>query len=424
MNFAYRRAVVKLSGQLKEKLIFNPFIFTRMFWLWVLSGITGGVIAGFYWLVVEHLIQLSELITDIWVIPLMACAGLLAGLVIDRLGDPGEMDLIVDNIRFKGGRLNYKNNPSMVLSSLFCISSGGSLGPEAPLVQVAGSTGTYLARRFKLKGEDVRNLTIAGMASAFTALFGAPLGGSLFALEILHHKHVTQFYQAMIPAIVASCSSYIVFLLITHTPLGPSWQFPPYIETSVADLGYSVMYALIATLFGWVFIFMVKTLKGLFKKMNIRAPFRLCLGGLLIGTIAYFLPLTRYFGHNEIGELLKGNFSLSVLCLLLVGKMLAISLTVTSGWRGGFIIPLFFVGISLGLIIHKFLPGHNATLIMVCCMAAINACVTRTPVSITVLLATMTGFHYFVPVMFASLTGFFLAPRTPLINSQLAKDEQ
>ena len=174
MNFGRKRAIVKISKHINSRLIFNPFIFSRMFWLWVILGILGGTIAGLYWIILEHFTHFLSTVSGIWIIPLMAVAGLLAGIVISKLGDPGEIDLIVDNIRFKGGRLNYKNNPSMLLSSLLCISSGGSLGPEAPLVQVAGSTGSYLARKFRLKGEDVRSLTIAGMASAFTALFGAP----------------------------------------------------------------------------------------------------------------------------------------------------------------------------------------------------------------------------------------------------------
>src|SRR5690606_23383682 len=103
-------------------------------------------------------------------------------IIIHKLGDPGEMDLIVNNIRFKNGKLNPENNLSMVLSSLLCVGSGGSLGPEAPLVQVTGSTGSWLGKQLRLKGEELRSLSIAGMASGFTSLFGAPLGGSLFSL--------------------------------------------------------------------------------------------------------------------------------------------------------------------------------------------------------------------------------------------------
>ncbi|WP_366878415.1 chloride channel protein [uncultured Christiangramia sp.] len=66
------------------------------------------------------------------------------------------------------------------------------------------------------------------MASGFTALFGAPLGGSLFSLGILHHKHAVEYYKAIIPAFVASCFSYIIFALIIHLRLGPIWDLPSY----------------------------------------------------------------------------------------------------------------------------------------------------------------------------------------------------
>ena len=118
-----------------------------------------------------------------------------------------------------------------------------------------------------------------------------------------------------------------------------------------------------------------------------------------------------------------GNFSVSFLLCILIFKIFAISITVSSGWRGGFIIPLFFVGTCLGLIIHQFFPGINVTLIIVSCMAAINSCVTRTPMSTTILLATLTGFGHFVPILFASLTGYFLAPKIPFISSQLLREK-
>jgi H+/Cl- antiporter ClcA len=140
---------------------------------------------------------------------------------------------------------------------------------------------------------------------------------------------------------------------------------------------------------------------------------------VLLGTIAFYFPLTRYFGHHEISELLTGTFTLKLLIALLVFKIIAIAITVTSGWRGGFIIPLFFSGAVLGLIIHQVFPSVNADLAIISCMAAINVCVTRTPMSTTIMLATLTGFDYLIPILFASLTGYFLAPRLPFIDSQM-----
>ena len=145
-------------------------------------------------------------------------------------------------------------------------------------------------------------------------------------------------------------------------------------------------------------------------------------GGLILGTIAYHYPLTRYFGHHQINELLNRSSSINLLVAILIFKIIAISVTVTSGWRGGFIIPLFFVGTTLGLILHFYFPSINQPLAIVCCMAAINSCVTRTPMSTAILLVTLTGFGYFTPILLASLTGYFLAPRIPFIKSQLVKE--
>jgi len=414
-----KRKLITYLNLLDQPIRFNPFVFSRTFILWALLGLIGGVIAGTYWIVLEYLTH-SLTFFDGWkVIPVMGISGLLAGLIIHFIGDPGEIHLIVNNIRFNKGKLDPKNNPSMILSSLLCVASGGSLGPEAPLVQVTGSTGTWIGKLCRLKGEELRSLSIAGMASGFTALFGAPLGGSLFALEILHHKHAVEYYKAIIPAFVASCFSYLVFALIIHLGLGPIWDLSAYEYSGIFDFGYAVLFAIVGAIFGWGFIYCTKFFKLVFDRKKVPIYIKTLIGGILLGVIAFYFPLVRYFGHHEINQLLMGDFSLTFLFSILIFKLIAISITVTSGWRGGFIIPLFFVGATLGLIIHKLFPDINLTLAIVSCMAAINACVTRTPMSTTILLATLTGFGHFIPILFASLTGYFLAPRIPFISSQL-----
>ncbi|MDO6390595.1 chloride channel protein [Pontibacter sp. BT731] len=234
---------------------------------------------------------------------------------------------------------------------------------------------------------------------------------------------MVEYYQALIPAFVASCSSYVVFILITHIGIGPTWNFPVYATPELNDFFYAMLYALAGTAAGWLFIFTVRQCRALFKKFRVPIYVKMAVGGLLIGIIAYYVPLSRYFSHDELNVLLAEEFTLGFLLLLLVAKILAISFTVTSGWRGGFIIPLFFVGATVGMIVNQAFPGQNLPLILISCMAAINACVTRTPISTIILLATLTGFQHFIPIMFASLTGFFLAPKTPLINAQLGVKE-
>lgn len=422
MKLKRKRKLVTYLNILDQPIRFNPFVFSRTFLLWAFLGLIGGLIAGLYWITLEFLTHEISLFEGWLVIPVMATCGLLAGLVIHFIGDPGEIHLIVNNIRFNKGKLDPKNNPSMILSSLLCVASGGSLGPEAPLVQVTGSTGSWLGKIFRLKGEELRSLSIAGMASGFTALFGAPLGGSLFSLEILHHKHAVEYYKAIIPALVASCFSYVVFALVIQLGLGSTWNLSAYEYSGVFDFAYAVLFAVVATAVGWGFIYCTKFFKSLFEKRRLPIYIKTLIGGLLLGAISFYLPLTRYFGHHEINLLLTENLSLKLLVAILVFKIIAIAVTVTSGWRGGFIIPLFFVGATLGLIIHQLFPSLSLTLTIISCMAAINACVTRTPMSTTILLATLTGFGYFIPILFASLTGYFLSPRIPFISSQMEKE--
>lgn len=421
METQKKRKLIQYANLLDQPIRFNPFLFSRDFFLWAFLGLIGGTIAGIYWITLETMTHWFAVFQGWHVIPLMTISGFLAGMVIHFFGDPGEIHLIVNNIRFNKGRLNPKNNFSMILSSLLCVASGGSLGPEAPLVQVTGSTGTWLGKLFRLKGEDLRTYSIAGMAAGFTALFGAPLGGSLFAVEILHHKHMVEYYRAIIPALVASCFSYIVFALIIHLGLGPTWDFPSYSYGGIFDFGFAALIGIIASAVAWLFIFCTKTCKRIFELRPLPIYVKTTIGGFLLGGISFYIPLTRYFGHHEINELIGQTLTWEFLMAVLLFKILAISITVTSGWRGGFIIPLFFVGTALGLLICQVLPGLNTTLVIVSCMAAINACVTRTPVSTTILLTILTGFGHFVPILIASLTGYFLAPRIPFIHSQLKK---
>src|SRR5690606_39223699 len=123
-----RRKLITYLNILDQPIRFNPFVFSRMFLLWAMLGLLGGLIAGLYWLGLEYLTEWLSVMNGWLVIPTMAICGLLAGLIIHFIGDPGEIHLIVNNIRFNKGKLDPKNNPSMIMSSLLCVASGGSLG--------------------------------------------------------------------------------------------------------------------------------------------------------------------------------------------------------------------------------------------------------------------------------------------------------
>jgi H+/Cl- antiporter ClcA len=257
------------------------------------------------------------------------------------------------------------------------------------------------------------------MAGGFTALFGAPLGGAMFALEILHHQHIVEYYEALLPAIVSSCASYLVFAAITKLGIAPTWHFPHYTLNNIDDFALAIVFGIIGSIAGWIFMAIFRGCDRLFAKIPGPIYVRTTVAGLGLGGFAAVLPLTRYFGHHELEAVLDGSFPVLFLLGLAFAKIVTISLTVTGGWRGGFIIPIFFTGACLGKAIAALIPGMNPALAMICTMAALNASVTRTPISTTLLLTKLTNVTPLTPILFASLVGFFLAPKVPLITSQL-----
>src|SRR5690606_31185811 len=97
MKLKRRRKLVTYLNILDQPVRFNPFVFSRAFLLWALLGLIGGVMAGAYWIVLEHLTGGLAFFEGWTVIPVMAFCGLLAGLIIHFIGDPGEIQLIVNN---------------------------------------------------------------------------------------------------------------------------------------------------------------------------------------------------------------------------------------------------------------------------------------------------------------------------------------
>lgn len=411
--------------------------FRTLVLLAALIGGGGGVLAAAYYYVLEGALYVvwevvAPAVGPIWLVT--ALGGLLVGLALRSLGVPGEIAAVVDNIHLQRGRIDIRQTPAMTVISILSIAFGGSAGPEAPLVQIIGSLGSRLGDGMRLIGPHVRTLTFCGMAAALGAFFGAPVGGALFALEIPHRRGM-EYYEALVPALVAAFLAFGVFraLVPGHGVLYPFQEVPEVtLRTVLMGTGLGVLGAAM----GVAFIALFRATGRVLERVEHHRVLLATGGGLALGLLSSAFPThlpttVLFWGEYQTRDLLAAapafadgavGVAVGVLLLLALGKALAIGLTLHTGFRGGFIFPLFFIGAAVGLAVWRASGGGvPLPVAALCLMAALNVAVTRTPISTTVILTTLSGTAMVPVIGAASLVSFLLTTPVSLIRTQRSR---
>jgi len=388
----------------------------------VLVGLGGGAVGAAY-VATLHLLQRGLWPThhgQLATLGILVAVGVAVAVIARVGGESGDVDLLVDNIHVLGGAEDVRRTRPLIPSSLLGIAAGGAMGPEAPLVQTTGTLGTWIATRRHRNRTDVRVLTITGMAAGLTVLFGAPLGAALFALEILHRRGL-QYYEALIPALVGSLCGYAVYVGITGAGLEPVWQFPPVPSMHAIDLLAAVGVGAVAGLGAVLFGLATRVTRRGFALLP--TSLRPMLGGLALGLLALWSPCARTFGEAQLGGLLTTKLAAGALAVAVLAKLAGTSVTLGSGWKGGFIIPLFFIGAALGQLAHQGMPGFSESMLMAAMMAALCTGVTKTPLGSTLVVTEMAGLPLLPVTLIAALVAFMVTKPVGLITSQRPRTE-
>ncbi len=410
--------------------------YEQMIFCSALIGIAGGLVATVYYYVLEaclHLVwhTLPEFLSPyfpasipswnyVWIATTIG--GFLVGLTLYFMGLPGEVSFVVDKVH-SPGRISLSQTPAMIIASLISITAGGSAGPEAPLVQINGSFGGWLGKKLNLTVSTVRVLTLCGMSAALGAFFGAPLGGALFALELPHRRGL-EYYEAVIPAVLSAILSFFVFRFNTGLTIGGMYHFAAIPKLSLMNLGEGALLGMTGALVAWIFILLFRGIGHLSEYLRDRIILLATLGGLSIGLIALAFPQTLFFGEKEINTIVEtgSTFGVTMLLLIAFAKMLAVSCTLHSGFRGGFIFPLFYIGAAVGLAISLAIPQVHPTIAMICMMAAVNVAITKTPISTTVILSVLSDTAMVPVIVIASFVSFLLTTHLCLIKTQRSRN--
>ena len=252
------------------------------------------------------------------------------------------------------------------------------------------------------------------MAAGFTVLFGAPIGSAVFALEILHRRGL-EYYEALLPAGIGSLAGYVVYGLVTGLGFHPLWRFPEPHTLHFTDLGVGLAAGLAGALLAVAFIAAARLFRRCFEAMP--SLVRPIVGGAALGGLAFATPYALTYGEGQIQVIVATKIAVATLLLALVAKLVASSMIVSSGWRGGFIIPMFFLGAALGAVAHDVL-GVSKVVAIVALMAAVNTGVTKTPFGSTLVVSEMAGLRLLPPVLLAALVTLFLTSRVSMIHTQ------
>ena len=410
--------------------------YSKLIFCAVIIGIAGGLVATIYYFVLETMMHgmwhtLPEIVKPlfpswlpttnyVWIATTVG--GFFVGLALYFLGLPGEMAQVVDKIH-SPGKIDIRKSPAMVIASLIAITSGGSAGPEAPLVQVNGSLGSWLGEKLKLTTASARILTFCGMSAALGAFFGAPIGAALFALEIPHRRGL-QYFEAIGPAIIAAILSFTVFRLNTGITIGGFYHFEEVPALSPQNLFEGLVLGVIGAGLAVMFIAIFRIIGKLLKPLEQNRILLATLGGLSIGLIAFAFPQTLFFSEAQIQTVIETGAGLGVgmLIAIAVAKMFAISFTLHSGFLGGFIFPLFFIGANAGYAVSLLIPQVHPTVGMVCLMAAVNVAVTKTPVSTSIILSVLSGTAMLPVIAISSFVSFVLTSQISMIKTQRSRD--
>ena len=308
--------------------------------------------------------------------------GLLVGLLVKLFGDHSGIFAEVMLEFGKTGRFDYRNAPGIVLTAFVSLIAGASLGPEAPLADASGGMGTLLADRLKLDEQETRTMGYSGVSGMLAAFITSPFGGPILGLESAQGGTGGKqtYFWVLFPSLLSSAVATVVFVLLSGTFFETLYKFPTY-SPKLMDLLYGVPLGLIGGAVGLLFMFSLKCLQQLFQPMREHLVLRGLIGGLGMGLIGALLPLTLFSGEEQTLELITQAAEIGFLMLIVLGlvKLFATSLLLATGWKGGYIFPIMFASVALGMAVNLLFPAIPVAVTVAATMAGALVAALKAP---------------------------------------------
>lgn len=363
-------------------------------WLAILlpMAATVGTASAFFLWSLDELTRLR--FSHPWLLYLLPAGGALIGWMYHRLGKSVNAgnNLIIDEIHQPGAGVPRRMAPLILIGTLATHLFGGSAGREGTAVQMGGSIASFFGKLLKIDAVSLRLMLMAGVAAGFGSVFGTPIAGAVFALEVLVIGRIQ--YEALIPCFIAALVAHWTCMAwgTGHTNYHVE-VIPPNTSANLPDFWLFIKAVVAAVAFGLVggiFATACHRLGGFFQKRIASPILRPAVGGGIVILLFWLAGTPDYLG---LGVLSNAPGAVTLPAMFTNGyipdsawlwKMVFTVVTLAAGFKGGEVTPLFFIGAALGNTLAAAM-GAPVDLFAAMGMVAIFAAATNTPLASTLL---------------------------------------
>lgn len=390
----------KITG---KKILLYFWAFIKWLLIAIVTGVIGGIVGGVFNLSVSYATTMRE--SHAWLLWLLPVGGvIIAALYKVTKMEAKNTNAIIDSVHLG------ENVPAMLAPVIFAATvithlCGGSAGREGAALQIGGGLGSNIGRLFGLDEKDIRLATLCGMSAVFSALFGTPLTATLFALEVISVG--VFYYSGLVPCLVSSVVAFGVTMLMGISPT----RFIIVMLPLTANLIWRVaILAVICAAVSSLFCVAMHAAEYYIEKWLPNTILRAAAGGAVLIALTLLVGSTDYngTGMNVIKAALEHGSAHPMAFLL---KILFTAITLSCGFRGGEVVPTFFIGATLGCVVGPLLgipAGFSAAvgLIAVFC-GAVNCPIASLALSIELFGSTELMYFALACGISYMLSGYF-----------------
>jgi H+/Cl- antiporter ClcA len=356
---------------LKEVLTLKRINLVKLVLLAALVGILGGLVGAAFHISVEFVTKLRE--NNFGIICLLPLGGLLICAMYNVFCSKGNIDTrrVFESVK-QDKDVPLVMMPLIFVGTVVTHMFGGSAGREGAALRLGGSMGYNVAKALKLDRQDIKIMVTAGMSAVFAALFGTPLAAAVFSLEVT--KGIKVNFKALLPGVVSSFMAFFVAIYLGVTPV--RFDIPSYKGIDIVLIIKIVILAVLCAGLCIVFSLAIKKTEFLMKKCFVNSYLRAFVGGLIIVLLTFAVGISDYngVGMHVIKNAVLGQTRYEAFAL----KILFTAITVAAGFKGGEIVPTFFIGATFGCFAGQIMgisPGLCAALGLVGMFSGMTKCV-------------------------------------------------